>query len=468
MTPPDNNPAVRLGPAPSDTDAAAIVFAGAGARGAYEAGFIATLLPHVSPRPRIFVGTSAGAINAALMASVAHLEPRQARDEILERWGSIDRRRVLGPILPSLVKAIVEYSLALVLGGDSPRSLLDTEPLLKSLGDKRLIDWKAIQENIRSGAAHTLAVVATEAGSGRSKVFYQTKTDDSKSGGLSIGPSETFHMGPPRDSAGVRSDLNQAIDYVPSELGPEHVRASAAIPVLFPPVLLKHGPRESLFVDGGVRLNAPLKPALALGAGALVVVSTDPRRFGTSAAVDGVKTFPMQDQVLEALRAIFADRMIEDIRVLEARNRAVLKRGGGSNGHETSPSHDTNPSEDRYIPLIFGGPQDQNRVGGVAIRAVRQILRGPLLAQLWKAPEVCLLNWLTSVSSASGPDLLSYVLFEPEFIDNALKAGIQDAKALLNDYPDSDTLWRALRSRDIRKESAVRKSMRTGDDAHPS
>jgi NTE family protein len=410
----------------------------------------------------MFVGTSAGAINAALLASVAHLEARQARDEILARWATIDKSRVLGPVLPSLARALATYAGALVLGIDSPSSLLDTEPLLRSLSDKQLIDWKQIGENIKSGAVQTLAVVATEGGSGRSKVFFEEKAADPKNGSHNNVHSAALHMGPPRDSAGVRSDLNQAIDYVPSELGPEHVRASAAIPVLFPPVLLKHGPRESLFVDGGVRLNAPLKPALALGAKALVVVSTDPRRYGTSAAVDGIKKLPMQDQVLEAFRAIFADRMIEDLRVLEDRNRIALRRGPGSNGH------DGNRAEDSYIPLIFGGPQDQTRVGSVALRAIRQILRGPLLAQLWNKPELLLLNWLTSVSSASGPDLLSYILFEPEFIDEALKAGIQDAKALLNDYPDSDALWGALRSRDARKELAVRESMCTGDDAHPS
>jgi NTE family protein len=79
------------------TGPVAVVLAGAGARGAYEAGFIATLLPYLQPRPTIFVGTSAGAINAALLASVADRSPEAARDEIIRRWSTFSIKIVLGP-----------------------------------------------------------------------------------------------------------------------------------------------------------------------------------------------------------------------------------------------------------------------------------------------------------------------------------------------------------------------------------
>src|SRR5699024_4423636 len=49
----------------------ALVLAGGGARGAYEAGVLSTLLPALpkSQRPNLFVGSSVGAINAAHVAA---------------------------------------------------------------------------------------------------------------------------------------------------------------------------------------------------------------------------------------------------------------------------------------------------------------------------------------------------------------------------------------------------------------
>ena len=99
-------------------------------------------------------------------------------------------------------------------------------------------------------------MVTTEFSSGRTKVFF-----DAPAGTLTDVPD---------------SDPDRAVDYLREELTPEHIRASAAIPVAFPPVLLGDGEHATWHMDGGVRLNTPLKPAITLGAKRMVVVASDP------------------------------------------------------------------------------------------------------------------------------------------------------------------------------------------------
>jgi NTE family protein len=334
---------------------------------------------------------------------------------------------VFGPLWQSVPLALAKYARALVLGKEPPQSLADTSPLTAALEDPQLLDWQKVRENISAGLLDALAFAATETGSGRTKLFYQTKR------GFDPGVAQS-------------SGETQAIDYVDTQLGAEHVRASAAIPVLFPPVMIaSEAGAKSFFIDGGIRLNAPLKPALKLGAKGIVVVSTDPRHFGTSLTVEP-KSPTMQGQVLQVLRALFADRMIEDIRVLLNRNRKRAEQLLNA-----AAANDTGRgSEDRIVPIIFGGPIDHDRLGGIAARAVEELLRGAPFVRLFKNFDVTLLHWLTSVSATSGPDLMSYIMFEPQFIELALKAGIQDASALLNDYPEPNDLWQALAARDSR------------------
>ena len=54
-----------------------------------------------------------------------------------------------------------------------------------------------------------------------------------------------------------------------ARIGPRHVLASAALPLLFPAVKIGH----DFYTDGGLRQNTPMSPALRLGADKVVVVS---------------------------------------------------------------------------------------------------------------------------------------------------------------------------------------------------
>ncbi|AGP42127.1 hypothetical protein SCE1572_51075 [Sorangium cellulosum So0157-2] len=393
---------------------------GAGARGAYEAGFVSRLLPELKQsRPKILVGTSAGAINAALLATLGHRTAEDVSREIVERWQRIHKDMVLGSVWVSLLRAGIKYVASLLLGTEGPRSLLDTSPLLFNLKNQTLIDWDIINDNINNinedeePCVDVLAVVTTESGSGRTKVFYQTRRED---------------------LATVSSDDLRGIDYVRTRLSPEHVLASAAIPVLFPPTFIGSPARGRFFVDGGLRLNAPLTPAMAFHANHIIVVSTDSRRYGSSAAASIRRSPSMQDHILQIMRVITSDRMVEDVRGLLEQNRLLLKiaRDKMERGELRE--------QDR-VAIIFGGPSGQDDVGSVAARALEDILRG---TRKLNHLDLSLLYWLTSVNPYSRPDVLSYVLFEPEFISAAIRAGIQDADELIEDNPTERELWTAM------------------------
>src|SRR5919198_5534199 len=230
------------------------VLSGGGARGAYEAGVLSVLWPALErrgERPSLFVGTSVGAINAAYLAASHHLDPAEAAAGLLERWREVGKGEVVRPILLQQVPltALRYAGQLLSVPGVHVPSLLDPTPLERNL--RRWMDWETAHRNLRDGTASALAVVATAARSGRTVVFVE---------GGSERPLHHSHV----------------IEYVRTKLDDEHIRASAAIPILFPPVRIET-PREARgwYVDGGTRLNTPIKPALDLGAGRLVVIGTE-------------------------------------------------------------------------------------------------------------------------------------------------------------------------------------------------
>jgi NTE family protein len=92
------------------------------------------------------------------------------------------------------------------------------------------------------------------------------------------------------DSAGRVPPSRPAdpLQYVPAMLDSEHVRASAAIPVLFPPVEIEHPALAGHYVDGGTRLHSPVAPALSLGADRVVVIGFQLFRARVEVPADGV------------------------------------------------------------------------------------------------------------------------------------------------------------------------------------
>src|SRR5436305_10946092 len=230
-----------------------LVLAGGGARGAYEAGALSVLLPLLAERgerPTVLVGTSVGAINASYLAASRHLEAPVGASGGISRWRDVTKSRVVRPLLPWQVPiTAARYAGELLsLPGVRLPSLLDPSPLADNIRD--WIDFDQIARNVAPGEVDAIALVATAAATGRTVVF-------AAGGEL---PSHRSH----------------AVEYVRARITADHVRASAAIPILFPAIEV-HEPEEAAgwYFDGGTRLNTPIKPALDIGVERMVVVQTD-------------------------------------------------------------------------------------------------------------------------------------------------------------------------------------------------
>lgn len=371
--------------------AAGLVLAGGGARGAYEAGVLAELLPwleHRGERPRVLVGTSVGALNAAHLAATAHLPADEAAGRLVDLWAAVTQDAVIHPIVTRTAPLTALRYLGELTGTATLHALLDPTPLRATLDD--WLDWDDVRRNVADGTVDALAVVATSTATERATVFVEGRRQDELASGA-------------------------LVDALALELTTDHLLASAAIPVIFPAVELP-APAAGWWYDGGTRLNTPIKPAIDLGCARVAVVATHApfRPHGTAAAPGPRPDFA--EGALELLQATLVDPLIEDLRTLGKINQLV--------------GDDEGRAGYRQVPFLFAGPPEMARLGEV-VQAARRDL-GSL--------DVAVLSRLLGGASRSHDELLSYLLFEPAFIGRAIAAGREDAAAHL--AAAGDGAWR--------------------------
>jgi NTE family protein len=226
----------------------ALVLSGGGARGAYQVGVLQGLLELGVPTGGrgfdVLVGSSAGAINAAVVAAYAD-DVALGVKRLSRVWSSIDAQQVFRTDLRSLggigAKWVRDLSFGGILRRVSPKSLLDTAPLRELLAAS--VPFERIDRNVDEGRLRALAMPATDLYTADGVIF------------LDATPRV------PLWSRGRWSVERTRIRV-------EHVMASSAIPVFFPSVEIdgRH------FGDGSVRNTAPLSPAINLGADRIVAV----------------------------------------------------------------------------------------------------------------------------------------------------------------------------------------------------
>jgi NTE family protein len=357
----------------------AVVLAGAGARGAYQAGALSVILPALgdNDQPRFYLGSSVGAINAVACTAFSHLGPDAAVATMLDAWRSVRRRSVFTWSAGTAVRRAIGRG-----GRRRPRGLLDSTPLHATLAG--LFDWPQFHANVADGTVWGCGVVGTANSTHCSTVFLESTS------GSSVPPDDAL----------------RGIEFRPATIAPVHVVASSAIPAVFPAVRLADGRGADWYVDGGVRLNTPIKPALALGARRVVVVATDPTHGTPPVGAD--RPPGVGAGIVDLLRAVLVDPMIEDLRTLVHKNRAATS--GAS----------------RTVEYLFAGPDRSDDLIDVA----RSVLR----SRRWYSPTRLV------GSSPELSRLASYLLFDPDFIDGAIEVGARDARRHLG--ADGRVVWR--------------------------
>ncbi len=360
----------------------ALVLTGGGSRAAYQVGVlrgVARSFPEL--HIPILTGVSAGAVNAGHLAA-HHGTFQQAVAELVGLWSELTPERVFRVDAPSLALGVASWSARLLSGGRLGerrfRGLVDTEPLQQFLTEALApvgCELTGIDYNLNRGTLKAVALSSTSYTTGQSVVWVQ---------GREI---ETWER--PKRRA------------VQTRLGVEHIMASAALPLIFPAVRIG----RDWYGDGGIRLTAPLSPALHLGAKKILAISTKYDRSQAEANRPVTPGYPPPAAVLGVLyNAIFLDLIDQDVLRMRLMNRLL---------EHLEPAERNGM---RVIDLLVIRPsRDLGRLAGEyeprLPRAFRFLTRG------------------LGTRETASPDLLSLVMFQDDYLRRLMELGEADAEA---------------------------------------
>ncbi len=374
----------------------AIVLSGAGARGAYEAGALSVLLPYLTgnDRPRMLLGTSSGALNVAILSSFLDEEVGAAGRALIRGWEEITPDKVFATPRRSLLRLAVRY---LRGPADTAPGLLDTKPLRKTL-NRLLRDQYFASRPTKCRTVETVAIIASSCATGRATVFLETVSGEI-----------------PKSGSGI--------EYVQTQLGPDHLMASSAFPVGFPAQWVD-GPAKGWYTDGGVHLNTPLKPAIDLGADRILVIGGTPWEISQPAQrLIPPSLMDVQGQILHAL---LIDSLRADFNSLARTN---VQAGGDATGQ-------TGTAVGRGVSAAA---RSSHRVVQFCRLAPHEDLLNEVAVECWPPGPLRLLRSLGDYP-ALGPiasqrqrpgQFLSYLCFTRKFISAAIAAGKADAQELV-------------------------------------
>lgn len=371
---------------PPDTAAPAdggigLVLTGGGARAAYQVGFLRCLARRLpDANIPIVTGVSAGAINAAFLA--AHPGTfRQSVSELSDLWSGLEVGDIFRTDAWSLFGNVLRWGRRLLSGGAGDRvgarSLVDPAPLRRLLRDHLTDDEghiPGIAHNLERGNLRAVALTALDYNTSQTLTWVE---------GRDIPMWERPHRRSKR-----------------TRLTVEHVMASAALPLVFPAVRIGN----HWFGDGGIRHSFPLAPALHLGASHVIAISARYPRSAEEAERPVVYGYPPPAQIVgQLLNAVFLDALDQDVLRTERFNSLLEHL----------------PPEER---------QGMRPVEVVVLRPSQDLGR---MAAEYEIDLPKVFRFLTrglGTKKTESPDVLSLLMFHPEYLQRMMDLGEADAE----------------------------------------
>lgn len=398
----------------------ALILSGGGARGAYEAGvmhYIHSVLAKdrdIAHHFDIYCGSSVGSINTCYLAGASHLDPITRGNTLYQTWKELKQEQIYLRDVRSLTSFIFRtmsgVTLNFLRSPQKDRSnakthfqgFFDTRPLPFFL--KHHINFRDLNKNVDDGLVTAVALTATNLRTDQMELFLKKKEGHPYNGPYTI--HET-------------------------KLGFKHAMASAAIPIFFPAIRIN----GLYYVDGGMRLNTPLSPAIQLGAQKILIIglhNVEERR--SAKEIENADMPPTLGELIgKMLNSIFLDRADYDLEQLDRIN-AILQWGKARYGEGFLDE----------INKVASKVKNRRNIEKRSLKEIKALCISPsrdvrkLFFECINEPHSYKQNFgaferlflkILDVDLIQGQDFLSYLMFLPNYLSRLLDLGFEDAKA---------------------------------------